>query len=268
MRCAVSMPNAGDPRGLVDLAVAAEQSGWDGFFVWDHLQLDAVARPRMLDPWVLLGAIAARTTRVRLGAMVTPLARRRPWKLAKEITTLDHISRGRVIVGVGLGVPEDIEYGAFGEPTEARVHAAMLDEGLPLLDSFLRGDPVHHDGDHYHVHAHLNPPAFQRPRPPIWVAATLSRARPIARARRWDGIFPLGTDSGPLTADELADLVARLDPPVGYDVVGLLVPGITVDDLARSGATWAVDGPAGPGESLADVRRRIEAGPPVTATSG
>jgi alkanesulfonate monooxygenase SsuD/methylene tetrahydromethanopterin reductase-like flavin-dependent oxidoreductase (luciferase family) len=160
------MPNAGDPRDLVELAIVAESTAWDGFFLWDHLQLDAASRPAMLDPWVVLGAIAARTTRIRIGAMVTPLARRRPWKLAKEITTLDHLSHGRVIVGVGLGVPPDIEYGAFGEPVEARVHAAMLDEGLPLLDSFLRGDPVDHDGEHYQVHAHLSPAAFQRPRRP------------------------------------------------------------------------------------------------------
>jgi alkanesulfonate monooxygenase SsuD/methylene tetrahydromethanopterin reductase-like flavin-dependent oxidoreductase (luciferase family) len=257
------MPNAGDPRDLVELAIAAESAAWDGFFLWDHLQLDAASRPAMLDPWVVLGAIAARTTRIRIGAMVTPLARRRPWKLAKEITTLDHLSHGRVIVGVGLGVPPDIEYGAFGEPVEARVHAAMLDEGLPLLDSFLRGDPVDHDGEHYQVHAHLSPAAFQRPRPPIWVAATLSHARPIARARRWDGIFPLGSGNGPLSAAELAGLVVTLDPPDGYDVVGLLTPGVTTDDLARAGATWAVDGPAGPSESFASVRRRVEAGPPA-----
>ncbi|HEY9379064.1 MAG TPA: LLM class flavin-dependent oxidoreductase, partial [Jiangellaceae bacterium] len=111
MRFGVSMPNAGDPTRLVELAVIAEDAGWDGFFLWDHLQLDAVGRPPMHDPWVLLGAIAARTSRVRLGTMVTPVARRRPWKLAKEITTLDHLSAGRVVVGVGLGVPAGTEYG-------------------------------------------------------------------------------------------------------------------------------------------------------------
>jgi len=144
MRFGVSVPNAGDATQLVNLAVTAEEAGWDGFFLWDHLQLDALRRPPMHDPWVLLGAIAARTSRVRLGTMITPIPRRRPWKLAKEIITLDHLSAGRVIVGVGLGVPAEAEYGAFGEPTGTRLRAAMLDEALPILDSFLCGEPVDH----------------------------------------------------------------------------------------------------------------------------
>ena len=98
MRFGMSVPNAGDPAQLVDLAVTAEEAGWDGFFLWDHLQLDAVRRPPMHDPWVLLGAIAARTSRVRLGTMITPIPRRRPWKLAKEITTLDHLSAGFLLI--------------------------------------------------------------------------------------------------------------------------------------------------------------------------
>ena len=263
MRFGVSMPNIGDPAELVGLAVTADENGWDGFFLWDHLQ----ALPNMLDPWVLLGAVAARTGRVRLGAMVTPLPRRRPWKLAKEIATLDHLSRGRVIVGVGLGVPVDTEYGAFGEPTDPRIRAAMLDEALPLLDAFLRGERVDHEGEHYRVHAHLSPPAVQRPRPPIWVAATLPHVRPVARARHWDGIFPLDSAAGPLSAEAIAELVATLDPRPDYDVAGLLTPTISADDLTDAGATWAIDGPSGPAESIADVRSRVEAGPPRT-TSG
>jgi alkanesulfonate monooxygenase SsuD/methylene tetrahydromethanopterin reductase-like flavin-dependent oxidoreductase (luciferase family) len=258
MRFGVSMPNIGEPGQLVDLAVAADEAGWHGFFLWDHLQ----ALPEMHDPWVLLGAIATRTGRVRLGTMVTPVARRRPWKLAKEITTLDHLSGGRVIVGVGLGIPAETEYGAFGEPRQARIHAAKLDEALPLLDAFLRGDRVDHDGEHYQVHARLGPPAVQRPRPPIWVAATLPHTRPVARARRWDGIFPLSSMAGALRADAIAELVAGMDPPEGYDVVGMLTPDVAAADLARAGATWALDGPAGPHETMADVRRRVEAGPP------
>jgi alkanesulfonate monooxygenase SsuD/methylene tetrahydromethanopterin reductase-like flavin-dependent oxidoreductase (luciferase family) len=257
------MPNAGDPTQLVELAVVAEDAGWDGFFLWDHLQLDAVGRPPMHDPWVLLGAIAARTSRVRLGTMVTPVARRRPWKLAKEITTLDHLSHGRVIVGLGLGVPADTEYGAFGEPTQARRHAAMLDEALPLLDAFLRGQPVDHGGDHYRVKAHLNPPAYQRPRPPIWIAATLPHVKPIARARRWDGIFPLDSRTGAPSVATLAELVTTIGAPAGFDVVGTLIPDIPASDLARAGATWAMDGPASPAESIADVRARIQDGPPA-----
>ena len=260
------MPNAGDPGQLVELAVMAEEAGWDGFFLWDHLQLDAVGRPPMHDPWVLLGAIAARTSRVQLGTMVTPVARRRPWKLAKEITTLDHLSAGRVITGFGLGVPVETEYGAFGEPTQARLHAAMLDEALPLLDAFLRGEAVDHDGEHYRVKAHLNPPAHQRPRPPIWIAAMLPNTKPIARARRWDGIFPLDSRTGPPSIEALAELVSALDPPPGFDIVGTLLPHISAAQLADAGATWAMDGPASPNESLSDIASRIAEGPAGPAT--
>ena len=262
MKFGVSVPNVGDPAGLVDLAVSVERAGWDGFFLWDHLQLDA-ARPQTHDPWVLLGAIAMRTSRVRLGTLVTPVPRRRPWKLAKEIVTLDHLSGGRAILGVGLGVPRELEYEAFGESGRARVHAAKLDEALPLLDAFLRGDPVDHAGEHYRVRAHLNPPALQRPRPPIWVAATLPYKRPLERARRWDGIFPLASPVGALSAPELVDLVAELKPPDGYDVVTMLTPQVSVDQLAEAGATWAIEGPMGPGEPFDELRERILAGPPT-----
>ena len=263
MRFGMSVPNAGDPAQLVDLGVTAEEAGWDGFFLWDHLQLDAVRRPPMHDPWVLLGGIAARTSRVRLGTMITPIPRRRPWKLAKEITTLDHLSAGRVIVGVGLGVPAEAEYGAFGEPIDSRLRAAMLDEALPLLDSFLRGEPVDHDGEHYTVKTHLNLPAYQRPRPPIWVAATLPHPKPVARARRWDGIFPLDSRFGPMSAEALVQLVRTLDVGPGYDVVATLKPDIPAADLAQAGATWAMDGPAGPEEPFLELRSRILAGPPT-----
>jgi alkanesulfonate monooxygenase SsuD/methylene tetrahydromethanopterin reductase-like flavin-dependent oxidoreductase (luciferase family) len=194
--------------------------------------------------------------------MVTPVARRRPWKLAKEITTLDHLS-GRVIVGFGLGVPAETEYGAFGEPSEPRLHAAKLYEALPLLDAFLRGEPVEHDGEHFHVYAHLSPAAYQRPRPPFWIAAMQPNTKPIARARRWDGIFPLDSRTGPPSAAGLAQLVDTLQPPAGYDIVGTLTAEISAADLARVGATWAMDGPASPAEQVAEIRARIGDGPPV-----
>ena len=196
--------------------------------------------------------------------MITPIPRRRPWKLAKEIITLDHLSAGRVIVGVGLGVPAEAEYGAFGEPTGTRLRAAMLDEALPILDSFLCGEPVDHDGQHYVVKAHLNPPAFQRPRPPIWVAATLPHRKPIARAARWDGIFPLSSQ-GALSAEELAKLVRTLDPKEGYDVVTSLKVGVPAADLKEAGATWAMDGPTGPDEPFPQLYARIQAGPPAVS---
>ncbi len=261
VRFGVSMPMVGDAWALVELAVTAEVAGWDGYFLWDHLQLDVAARPAVHDPWVLLGAIAARTSRVRLGTLVTPVPRRRPWKVAKEVTTLDHLSGGRAVLGVGLGFPPDIEYGAFGEPTDARVHGAKLDEALPIIDRLLRGDPVDHDGQHYQVHAHLNPPAVQRPRPPIWVAATLPHRRPLARARKWDGIFPISAEMGPLMPSALGELVTELAPPPGYDILAILGPDVTTAELAAAGATWVIDGPA-PDETLAQTRDRVAEGAP------
>ena len=142
----------------------------------------------------MLGAFAQATERVRLGALVTPLARRRPWKVAKEVVTLDHLSGGRAVVGVGLGTPPDDEFGAFGDPADARERAALLDDGLDVLAGLLTGEPFVHDGPRFHVDADFLPAPVQQPRPPIWVAGVLPHRRPFERARRWDGVMPLSAD--------------------------------------------------------------------------
>ena len=263
MKFGLNLPVVGDPSFLLDLAVTAEERGWDGFFVWDHLQGSA-SRPELHDPWSLLGAIAARTSRVRIGTLVTPVARRRPWQLAKQVTTVDHLSGGRATLGVGLGVPPALEYEAFGEPGDARVHAAMLDEGLPLIDAFLRGDAVDHSGEYYQISAHLAPAAVQKPRPPIWVAGGVGKRKPRERALRWDGFYPLdpSASEGGLTADVLARTVEALDPPEGFDIVTALNSTSSVAALEKAGATWIIDEPKGFDEPLTVIQRRIEAGPP------
>ena len=139
------------------MAKAAEDGGWDGFFLWDHLHFVRAMQLDIVDPWVTLGAIAHATSRLRIGAMVTPLPRRRPWKLAKEIVTLDHLSAGRVIVGVGLGFPPDDEFAAFGEPSDNASRAALLDEGLVVLEGCLRGGGFRHQGPAYNVDVDLHP---------------------------------------------------------------------------------------------------------------
>ncbi len=260
MRFGVSLPNEGDPRRLVALAVDLERAGWDGFFLWDHVQISAAMHLDVVDPWTVLGAIATVTERIVLGTMVTPVARRRPWKLAREITTLDHLSGGRVIVGVGLGWPPDDEFGAFGEATSSRRHAEMLDEALPLLDLFLRGERVDHDGEYYQVHAHLAPAAVQSPRPPIWVGTHLTNPRGIERARRWDGINPQVWPA--VTPEQIASLVATLDRGPGYDVVVGIGPDAAVADLAAAGATWGIAGMLSAEETFEQVRARLLAGPP------
>ena len=152
MRYAVNVPNFedyGDARTVAGLAADAEAAGWDGFFVWDHLAFVKAWRLRIADPWVLLTAVALATERLRLGPMVTPLPRRRPWKLARETVTLDRLSGGRLVLGVGLGEPPEDEYGSFGEPTDPVVRAAMLDEGLEVLTRLWSGETVSFQGRHY-----------------------------------------------------------------------------------------------------------------------
>lgn len=261
MKFGVSMPNGGPADTLLQLAIDAEQSGWDGFFLWDHLQLDPEHQAETLDPWVLLGAIAARTERVRLGTMVTPIARRRPQKVVKELVTLDQLSGGRVILGVGLGVPQETEYGVFGEPTDPKIHAAMLDEALPVIDALLQGQRVDHHGEHYQVAAQLAPAAVQRPRPPIWVAATLPARAGVRRARRWDGIFPMSYEPGVLTPERMAALVDELEPGPDYDVV-VALGDTPADEWADAGVTWVIEGPRERWETPEGTRRRVLAGPP------
>jgi hypothetical protein len=170
MQYALYLPNFGaehNARGLADLAHEAEESGWDGFFLWDHIIAGEAGMP-MLDVWVALAAMAMTTSRIRLGATVTPLPRRRPWKLARETVTLDYLSNGRLTLGVGLGVPED--YKPFGEDSDNKIRAAKLDEGLEILTGLWSGKPFEHHGQVYHIEkTTFSPPSLQQPRIPIWV---------------------------------------------------------------------------------------------------
>ena len=259
MRHAVNLPPFAPPETLVSLAVDAEQAGWDGVFFWDHMTWLPELRLHVHDPWVLLGAVAARTERVLLGTMVTPLARRRPWKVAKEITTLDHLSGGRAVLGVGLGAPAHAEFGAFGEPSAARHRADLLDEGLAVLDGLLRGR-VDHDGEHYQVHTELLPRPVQDPRPPIWVAGESPHRRPLRRATRWDGFVPLSGD-GVLTPDQVADYLDGAERPPVWDVVALHSAGIPAHEYEQAGVTWLVEGIDPEGDWVEDLRAVVRRGP-------
>ena len=259
MRHAVNLPPFAPASTLVELAVDAEAAGWDGVFFWDHLTWVPEFRLDVFDPWVLLGAVAVRTERVTLGTMVTPLARRRPWKVAKELTTLDHLSGGRAVLGVGLGVPAHADFGAFGEPEAARHRATVLDEGLTVLDGLLRG-PVEHDGEHFHVHTDLLPRPVQRPRPRIWVAGEMPHRRPLERATRWDGFAPLALD-GALTPEALAGYLDGVERPAGWDVVVARAGEATAADYEQAGATWLVDGIFPQPDWIDTLRAAIRRGP-------
>lgn len=238
MRHAVSIPPFTDAATVVVWAREAEAAGWDGVFLWDHVQWSADVAP--LDPWVLLGAVAHVTDHVRIGTMVTPLSRRRPYAVAKQLTTLDHLSRGRAVLGVGLGEPVDRDFADLGEEADRRVRAVMLDEALEVVDGLMRGS-VDHTGEHYQVRADLRPRPVQRPRPPVWVAGVAPHRRPLARARRWDGIVPIGSGEH-LTPEGLAAYLALDGEQAreGWDVVVHHRQGVPPGEYADAGATWLV----------------------------
>jgi alkanesulfonate monooxygenase SsuD/methylene tetrahydromethanopterin reductase-like flavin-dependent oxidoreductase (luciferase family) len=261
MRYAVSSPNVGDPGWLVELATTTEQAGWDGFFLWDHLHLVRDLALDVFDPWVMLGAAARGTERVRLGTMITPVPRRRPWKLAKEIVTLDHLSGGRVVVGVGLGEPAEDEFGAFGESTDPRARAVRLDEGLALLGGFLRGEAVKHDGDAFSVDAHLRPACVQRPRPAIWVAGKWPNRKPLERAARYEGVMPISSDGGPIDPEELQAVVQTMNPASDFDVVATAAPGVPWKEYEAAGATWIVESAWPVDDWQDDLEQMVRAGP-------
>ena len=235
-----------EPRLVAELAQLAQAHGWDGFFLWDHIRYRAPVRA-VADPWVTLAAVAYATSELRLGPMVTPLARRRVHKLARETVTLDHLSGGRLTLGVGLGSDRSDELGPFGDETDPRERARLLDRGLERLAEFWGGE--------------FEPPPVQRPRIPVWVASRWPNRRPLRRAARWDGLFPIELP-GP---DELAVLAAEVralrDGDAGpFDFVIEVSPGEDIGPWEAAGATWVLNG-FGPEPRAADVRAQIEAGP-------
>lgn len=210
----ISIPPFGeyaDPRTLAALARAAEQAGWDGFFLWDHMIFDPSGHP-IADPWVALAAVALHTERMRLGTLITPVARRRPWKLARETVTLDRLSGGRLTLGVGLGDPAQWDFGFFDEDVDPHVRAARLDEGLDVLAGLWRGKPFSYQGAHYRLQEiRFAPRPLQEPRIPIWVGGVWPNRRPARRAARWDGFFPIsfGDPITPATWRAILAYIAR-----------------------------------------------------------
>lgn len=261
-----------DARTLADLAREAEDAGWDGFFLWDHLQTKPTSP--VADPWIALAAMAMRTERIRLGALVTPLPRRRPWKVARETVTLDRLSGGRLIVGVGIGSDFWGEYSAFGEVADDKTHAAMLDEGLAVLAGLWSGEPFSYAGAHYTVHdAQFLPTPAQTPRIPIWVAGVWPHKAPLRRAARWDGVCPIHRDDSPMQPDEIREMLEYIGQQrvsnAPFDVVVAGYVGNKTPDnaaallrsYAEAGVTWWQEGFL-PNDTLDDVRHRIHQGPP------
>ncbi|MFP4395793.1 MAG: LLM class flavin-dependent oxidoreductase [Anaerolineales bacterium] len=253
MKYGIYLPNFGpygDARVLADLAHDAEAAGWDGFFLWDHVAghpLDFV------DPWVALTAIALKTTRLRIGTTVTPLPRRRPWKVARETVSVDHVSNGRLTLGVGIGLGA-AEWNDLGEETDLKTRGAMLDEALEVLTGLWSGDNFDYAGQHYRVHdARFLPCPVQSPRIPVWVGGFWPNKAPFRRAARWDGMFPLFSTEPGEEEEELRQLRAavayaraRRERETPFDVICTGVtpgdaPDVAAETVARyaeAGGTW------------------------------
>lgn len=265
MKHALFLPPFGDlaePSRMVDLAVAAEEAGWDGLFLWDHVVYrDPVTD--LADPWIVLAAVAQATETLRLGTMITPPPRRRPQVLARQATTLDRLSGGRVTLGIGIGGDAYGEFSAFGDEGDAPTRGAMLDEEVELLRALWSGEVVDHHGRFHTVDGEaFRPTPVQPGGPPLWAAARFGNTAPLRRAARLDGVFPISLE----TPDDLRAVVAELEDLAGglpddYDVCVNLLADTDPEDWAAAGATWLVTH-VGPFHVDADDLHRLASEPP------
>jgi alkanesulfonate monooxygenase SsuD/methylene tetrahydromethanopterin reductase-like flavin-dependent oxidoreductase (luciferase family) len=228
-----------DPLAVARLAARAEEVGWHGFFVWDHVNWRAPITS-VADPWITLAAIATATESLTFGPMVTPLARRRPVKVARETATLDRLSGGRLVLGAGLG--EDRfgnEFSKTGDELDARVRGEMLDEALAILPSAWSGQPVRHRGRHYTVDDITFLPRPVQPTIPIWIAGFPGNRVPLRRAARFQGYFPVNLESPEQVAHAVGVLHTLREnraPTEPFDIV-VACPGADVAAYADAGAT-------------------------------
>ena len=228
MRYSVSLGAIHQPADIAELAALAESAGWDAIFLEDYIVYHGKVGTLTFDPWVTLAAMAIATKDIRLGTLVTPLPRRRPWKLAAEAITLDHLSNGRLILGIGAGDVNDPSFGDAGEPTDARTLAAILDEGLDLLTAFLGGESVSYAGEHFSVtDLKLTPSSVQQPRIPIWIGGNWLVPAVQRRAVRCDGTCvyrgtPGGADENPITPGDVREICAAVEAnrgtAAGFDI--------------------------------------------------
>ncbi len=274
MKYGLDVPSTGeyaDPRKLADLAREAEAAGWDGFFVWDAM----VSDEPILDPWIALAAIAMQTQRIAIGAFMTAMPRRRPWKVARETVTLDHLSNGRLVFGAGLGFQE-LDFTAFGEEANIQVRAEKLDESLAILAGLWTGESFRFDGKHYQVSGiTLLPRPVQFPRIPVWIAGGWPHRRPFQRATRWDGTYLMVRNQATrerLTPRDVGQVVTYLQAHCEHmEAFDIAVPGETpsnaqagakiVEPYVQAGATWWIEYEA-TRNGFDEYRARIRNGPP------
>ena len=262
----------GDPRTVADLAREVEEAGWDGAFYYDGIYVGEGWE--LYDPWVVMAAMAMRTERVRIGAVLTPPARRRPWKLARETLTLDHLSGGRLVLPVGLGAVDDGGFSKVGEPTDRRVRARLLDESLEILTGLWSGEPFHYEGERYRLEEMtFRPPPVQRPRIPIWVVGAWPSKKSMARALRYDGLLAY-TTRGEVTPQDIKAIKDYVEENREMDgAFDIVWEGRTPGDdperaasvvrtFAEAGITWWVESMWSSPNEPEDLRARIRQGPP------
>lgn len=266
--------NYGDVHLLADLAQQAEEAGWSGVFLMDTLCFEDGPT---CDPWIALAAMAMRTRRIALGLQVAALSRRRPWKLVREAVTLDHLSGGRLILGVGAGTAWDQGFAAFGEEMDAKKRAAMLDESLEILPGLWSGKPFRFQGEHYHIDpiAFL-PPPVQTSGIPLWIGGMEFGKRLIERAARFDGVVPFPADGtyATLSPEKIHQVKRLLDQQrtdsrpfdiiaggPAFEAVHNQHARTQLQAYAEAGATWFMEFIWG-GRNLKSVRTSIQQGPP------
>ena len=286
MQYGVTLPNVGvDARMLADLAHDAEVAGWDGVFMWDsvHSETSGLKGRTVCDPWVALTAIAMCTERVRIGPMITPPTRRRPWKLARETVSIDQLSHGRFVLPVGLGWIGDGAFSKVGEELDRKKRAQMLDESLDILNGLWSGQPFSYDGEHYHLQEMtFLPTPVQSPRIPIWVVGAWPRKKSMQRVLRYDGVIPAKmNDDGSFAEMTPADIQEmrtyinehRIETTPFDIVMEGETPGedhgkaaSIVQPFLEAGVTWWLEAVWGTPETQGGVegmRKRIKQGSPL-----
>jgi len=264
-----------NPAVLADLAKEAEHAGWDGYFLWDVIP--SIESSVTADPWISLAAMAVKTQNLILGPMITPIARRRPWIVALEALSLDHLSNGRLILGVGLGATST--YDTWGERSDPKVRADKLDESLEIITKLWSGEAFTHSGTHYQFkQVQFSQQPVQQPRIPIWVAGYWPNKAPMRRASAWDGVFPFKGDMQDfqemLSPNQVKDIVAYISQhrdihsPFEFAHAGISTGEKTQEQIdlireySQAGITWWLEH-IYPGRfTLEETRQWIRKGPP------
>jgi len=273
------VPNFGkssSPRIYADLAHEAEKAGWDGFFLWDHL-VEWDERVPVSDSFTALAAIAMRTERIRIGTTITPLPRLKPWTVARQTTSLDSLSNGRMVLGVGLGGEESCDFARFGESADNRILAQKLDESLEVITGLWSGRRFSFRGEHYRLgETVFLPTPIQKPRIPIWAAGFWPRRGPYERAAKWDGVVPLVLPERLPRPDDIRNILGfikqRRADLESFDVVNIgWTSGVDrkknadkVSSYAEAGITWWLESLYTKRDSAEKMLTRIRLGPPRT----